>query len=372
MNVLKILFNPIFLIAAGLHAGLLLLPIAGGSSEKIVPAPDPQGESITVTHIPLQKKSTDRDKEASGEQPQKKGQPPKTDNQKPSSGTGSNDSGRGNNAGSRQRPRNIDQELGRLPANRSNPPNLSTPSNSRQQSSPSRPSNNPPSEARNTAPDLPQLLPSEKRQTLLARLLNQKDGVRQVPTDFLNWLIGFNRRYRYSDRGTTDAAVDMAKVNWLTTLDTQAGLTVSASPAPLTTPLTISYPLTVDTARGPLALRRCLTPLPEEGLLGLIVDAEGGVVFESPTLLRSLGYPLLDELALNAVKGYGDFPEAASPQAHTVKVTVDYDENACVSLTKLGIPPVETAADSNETPTPPSGSRNPLEEAEGEPNPFAK
>ncbi|MEM6256277.1 MAG: hypothetical protein AAF821_25470 [Cyanobacteria bacterium P01_D01_bin.156] len=315
MNVLKLLFNPVFLLAAGLHAGLLLIPIAGGSSEEVVPAPDPQGESITVTRIPPKQTaaapSTVRPpaqvvRQSSPGSPNRQprsGQRPSTPELAAPTATSGNTR---NRQAARDRNNNPAPGLPELPATSGNPPGqvpVTTP------------------------PSNPSLTPSAPTLTAL------RDGVgsRAVP----ELLTSFLARLRYSLAGTRDGAAEEAKQAWLAQLADQPGIE-AAPPQDLEETLTIGYPITVEHQGGPRRIQACLSPHPQPALLGVVVNQTRDLVVE-PTLLRSSGYEFLDTAALSAVEDYAYFPgvTSESQQIYTIPVAVDYDAEACVDLAQL-------------------------------------
>ncbi len=317
MKVLRILFNPIFLLAAGLHAGLLMLPVAGGSSDELVPAPDPEGESITVTRIPPTETRPSTSVAATPTRPAgatvspgAAAPPRRTQNdQSSNSDSATTDSnprrqasnGRRTRRNSRSADRDSANELAALPPNTSppvNPPAAATP-----------------------PPVTPQAPPD---------LTALKAGV--PPQDVSQKLLDFFARLRHSILKTTDPEVEAAKITWLATLEEQPSIQIS-DPEELDKAIEISYPLTIED-NGPRQLSRCLTPIPEEGLVGVVVNEEGELATE-PTLLRSSGYGFINDIALEKIQNNLDFPEENAQKIYTVNIEVDYDKDACVDLAKL-------------------------------------
>lgn len=333
MNVLKLLFNPIFLLAAGLHAGLLLIPVAGGSSDSTVPAPDPEGESITVTRIPPKARQAGdparppasvtpaaarpvtatavRPAVSQTTEPTKTGRP---QSRQSSSGERSSASGRsssnsrrqatanrsGTNQSAQTASRNSSSEIAVLPADSSD-----------------RPSNN---TTANQSSGNTQAAPT---------LVALKDGVQSQTVPEM--LQAFLARLQHSVLGTTEPEVEEAKQAWLATLSEQPGLTVSATHN-LEKAIEISYPFIAD--EDGRRFLSCLTPVPKKGIVGVVVGADSKFVTE-PVLLRSLGYGFLNEIAIEKVNAYTDFPEEGSQKAYTIEVEIDYDEDACVELAEL-------------------------------------
>ncbi|MEO1507439.1 MAG: hypothetical protein AAFU84_07305 [Cyanobacteria bacterium J06633_23] len=327
MSFLKILFNPIFLLAAGLHAGLLMIPVAGGSSDDIVPAPDPEGESITVTRIPpAQPQGGGATRSASR---------PNQTNSTPKAPASSNSSGQSAGSGSKAK-------SGSQGGQSSGSGNTGADSNGSTEESSAPAGGLPPlPPSGDSSPAGPtagsdnggstpvEVTPSSEAATP-PTLIALKEGVqdRGVPKLLRDFLALFN----HSVLQTTDEELEESKRLWLAELD-QSGPRVSVSKE-LEIPLNISYPLTVDDNNGPRQLRSCLDPLPAKGVMGVIVDADGELATE-PTLLRSSGYEVLNNVALAKIKDYTDFPDEGSHQAYTIDIDVDYDKDACLDLTNL-------------------------------------
>ncbi|MEM9266565.1 MAG: hypothetical protein AAGA46_13675 [Cyanobacteria bacterium P01_F01_bin.13] len=335
MNFLKLLVNPIFLLAAGLHAGLLMIPVAGGLSDEIVPPPDPEGESITVTRIPPAKVQPTRPGAATGPTtaPQTAARPvatgvtrvrPATSSQQQQASRSQD--GRRSNDRTVSRDSSSSRAGSTRSSNRSNRSESASRDSSDELAVLSPPVND--SNAANPSPSNNTPRPSAIQEPPTLAVLRegiQSQGVPKLLQDFL-------ARLSHSVLKTTDPEVEEAKRIWLDELADQPGLDVSSVQA-LDKPLQISYPLTVE-YHGPRQLRRCLSPLPKAGLVGVIVDSNGAIATE-PTLLRSSGYEFLNDIALDKIQAYADFPEASSQQIYTVDVEVDYDKNACVDLAKL-------------------------------------
>ena len=88
-------------------------------------------------------------------------------------------------------------------------------------------------------------------------------------------------------------------------------------------PLQVAYPI-----------NSCLSPLPAEGLVGVIVTPTGQLV-KDPILLDSTGYDVLDEKALELALDSTFAPLAEgsvapnNPRAHWLPVQVQYDPEGC-------------------------------------------
>ena len=332
MNVLKLLFNPIFLLAAGLHAGLLLIPIAGGSSDTAVPAPDPEGESITVTRIPPKTTSSVRPTTPSTSLPLATSRPnsPAVRQTVPGAQTTASQQ-----AQARARQTDDSQpsqrSTSRSPNNRRRANNNTSTNSSNQ--TPRRDSAN----ELTTLPSAPVNstgnADTPEPQTVQAppTLIGLKNGAqsREVP----NILQTFLMRLRHSIRRTTEPEVEEAKQVWLANLEQQPGLEIS-SPNMLPQALEISYPLVADDDHGPRRFFGCLTPEPTQGLVGVIVEPDGTLLNE-PSLLRSSGYGFLNDIALNKIQDYAHFPDTSTRKAYMVDIAINYDHDSCVNLAEL-------------------------------------
>ncbi|ESA36674.1 hypothetical protein N836_06325 [Leptolyngbya sp. Heron Island J] len=330
MNVLKILFNPIFLLAVGLHAGLLMIPVAGGSSDEIVPAPDPEGESITVTRIPP--KSTQPTQpsgqtavprpDATSLRPAAAGSQTSGTNQQQAQIQGRPQTGQRANQGSitGQGADNRRQASSRTTENR---PNREATQDSANEVA-VLPANN--SDTNNSAGNAASRTPTEQAAPTLVAL---KDGAQTQEVPKL--LRDFLARLRHSVLITTEPEVEEAKQAWLENLREQPAIQVS-EPQALDQGLAISYPIT--DGGSPRRYLSCLTPAPEKGLVGVVINP-GGAIATEPTLLRSSGYEFLNDIALAKLQDYTDFPEANTQKLYTVDIEVDYDQDACIELSDL-------------------------------------
>ncbi|MEM7066750.1 MAG: hypothetical protein AAF572_26735 [Cyanobacteria bacterium P01_B01_bin.77] len=332
MNFLKVLFNPIFLLAAGLHAGLLLIPVAGGSSEDLVPAPDPEGESITVTRIPPK-----RDKPAkpsAGQSPPRANRPATVAQTASSKKTTAAANARSQSTKARSQGDQSSSSSNSASASASNGGSSGDNQTSNSQNTPAASSDNTtpglPDLPDNTTPDsVPVTVsPDEVVNQVAPTLIALREGAdrRSVPQRLQDFLA----RLQYSLQSTRDVAT--AQTAWLEKLEEQS--VVLASPQELEKPLEISYPVTIAAEEGPRQIYTCLSPLPKQGLIGAVVDAEGAIAGE-PALLRSSGYPFLNDVALQKIQDYKNFPTENTQKIYTVPFDVNYDEDTCLSLAEL-------------------------------------
>jgi hypothetical protein len=120
--------------------------------------------------------------------------------------------------------------------------------------------------------------------------------------------------------GTTDAEAAAAKTAWLANAQTQAGETGLLSAAPGS--------ITVDSN-----IRLCVDNPPLNGLVGVLVNPEGGIV-GNPKLLKSTGYENLNQAALNAVR-QSPFEAATQFTTYEFTVNVGYDAENCVAAEQV-------------------------------------
>ncbi|MEM8809122.1 MAG: hypothetical protein AAGF01_24140 [Cyanobacteria bacterium P01_G01_bin.38] len=333
MKLLKAI-HPIFLLALGLHAALLMIPISG-SSDEVVPAPDPEGETISVTRIPTEddKKAaaavnpatspqTVAAKPAQSNRPAQQAQsgtPRNNAQQRGQSGRSANGASnrangrnaRGSDADNRNATnRNVDEEIANLDNASSPPP--------------------PPTETSpvNAVPPAP---PQEPL-TLAALLEKAK---RPVPERLKDLLALFSTAYRYQAEQTHEAAETQARQTWLTGIRDRTGIAVE--PEPLETPVKIPYPLEREDSflqkygdyEYDLDFVACLKEAPQPAVVGIAFDQAGAIAHQDPVILRSTGYEFLNQEALERVKQYQGFPREKAQKAYTIDVEIDHDDERC-------------------------------------------
>lgn len=121
----------------------------------------------------------------------------------------------------------------------------------------------------------------------------------------------------------------------------------------------------------PYGRRNCLNPRPSNALIGILVDPEEGLVGD-PTLLKSTGYPFLNEEAIAAItrreaiaaitQGMEE-QEVQTPTALQLDVKVIYDPEVCVDLGAIAPESrSDDQPDQTEAGTPSPNPSAPLEE----------
>jgi hypothetical protein len=134
-------------------------------------------------------------------------------------------------------------------------------------------------------------------------------------------------RVEYSDAQTTSAEVETAKAAWVQAVKEKLGDEVVEYPEPITLEV-------------PYTGRICLSPEPAEGLLGLVGTPADP---DSPlwtTVLKSTGYPFLNEAAEQNLKALLLQPEEEglaleSNTLYQVVVEVSYDSETCITREAL-------------------------------------
>ncbi|MEM9162548.1 MAG: hypothetical protein AAGC54_05705 [Cyanobacteria bacterium P01_F01_bin.4] len=326
---------PMFLLALGLHVGLLFIPISG-SSDEVVPAPDPEGETISVTRIPTEDGKTTSAAANPAASPQtaaakpaqasRPAQPatrqsgtPRTNAQqgeqsnRQANGDANRANGRNPQGGNRNAAnRDVDEELANL-GNASPPP--------------------PPPSSRETPPANATPPSSPQEPLTLAALLEK--AKRPVPEQLRALLALFSTAYNYQAGQTNDAAETQARDSWLAGIRDRTGLTLE--PEPLEKPVKIPYPLEREDSflqkygdyEYDLDFVVCLKEAPQPAVVGIAFDQAGAIADEAPIILRGTGYEFLNQEALERVKQYEDFPLDKAQKAYTIDVEIDHDDERC-------------------------------------------
>ncbi len=116
--------------------------------------------------------------------------------------------------------------------------------------------------------------------------------------------------YTYDDTDTSESAAEANIEEWLAASDQGDIATNSAE-------------LTIDSG-----FNKCLDKNPPgDGLIGVVVNPDG--TQEDLTVLRSIGYDLLNRQAIDAVER-NDFGEPAVPTQYQVQIAVTYNPSGCV------------------------------------------
>ncbi len=156
------------------------------------------------------------------------------------------------------------------------------------------------------------------------------------PSDFLVSLIEYlTDGLTYRPEGANDASAQRATGQWKASFGQQANAAQIETVEPvLISDVALAYPIkSVKTMAGQ-SLSVCLDKPPENAQIGLLFDSDGERV-NQPVLIRSTGYDILNLEALALVTSAENLPNQRASKAYLYDVTVDYDAEACVSLKKL-------------------------------------
>ncbi|MEO0539303.1 MAG: hypothetical protein AAFZ80_00390 [Cyanobacteria bacterium P01_A01_bin.105] len=341
--------RPLFFLVLAAHAGLLAIPISGASDE-IVPPPDPEGDSITVTRIPPAGEVA-----AKGAAPSPTAAPPPASAgstqprpaaAQPTRAPASQTAIAATPASNRrqgQQPQQVPTASG---GNRTGSDSSASPrssggsqgsgsqASSSQDNRPSPDANLPNLPARQPATP-PSQRPSAGGPGETSLIASLAEGASGGNVDGLSDLISFfNRAFTYSDIKTSPDDERTAIDTWLVTLraeTNQADLSEQA----LDTPLTIAYPLEDSVGFEPeeQAYNRdflgCLSETPKPATVGVYFDRNGELA-GPPQLLRSSGYGFLNDEAVERAKTFPGLPDATAQQAFTIPVEIDYDPDNCL------------------------------------------
>lgn len=323
-------FHPLFLLVLGLHAGLLMIPVSG-SSDDVIPAPDPEGDTISVTRIPPIDRNDASLSDAlatprsiavqSVRQPQSA--PQSTQRAATAQGTTATPTAR-----SQPQARSTGNRQGRTPTNQAQTQRNNSARSNASNASPlpdlsthnQRPSS---VAATNRAASAPQEPP------VLSELIS---NLTDLPTPLVQLLKDTSSLLSYDDANTTEAAAETEKENWLTTLRDRTGKDF-AEPEALDNPVKVSYPLEKS-----LHYERdfvvCLSQTPHPAAVGIVVNSAGEIMDE-PALLRSTGYEFLNQEALALAKDYETLPQREESKTYTIDIDIDYDQDACLSRSEI-------------------------------------
>ena len=177
---------------------------------------------------------------------------------------------------------------------------------------------------------------------LLARLLDSAKAV-VVPASLTSSLTDLSESLTYRAKGTDEESAKQALDAWRATIGKQANAARLERVEPiLNSDVVLDYPIeSAKSFRGNSSegvalpsLSVCLEKEPHAAEVGLVFDSQGELVGQ-PELIRSTGYEALNqEIMVRLVQPDG-FLENRESKAYLYDVTVDYDQESCVSLESL-------------------------------------
>lgn len=177
----------------------------------------------------------------------------------------------------------------------------------------------------------------EPASSLTSSLIASASG---EPPDSLQQLAAaFAKALDYNPQGTDEASAERELTDWQASIRRQANVdgVENIEPTQIAELTQIRYPIeSAEKADGrPFSV--CLEKAPHSAEVGILFDSQGQIAGE-PKLIRSTGYSGLNEEIMATVANYEDFPDGHQSKAYTFEVEVDYDADACVSLAEL-VPP---------------------------------
>lgn len=139
----------------------------------------------------------------------------------------------------------------------------------------------------------------------------------------------------YREAATEDDTAQKRLDIWTAELSQQAnaGRIESIKPV-LNSDNLMEYPLESALSLEGRSLSVCLEEFPETAEIGVVFDAQGERVGQ-PEIIRSTGYEALDREAIALILQPETLPEDRASKAYLFDVTVDYDDESCVSLEAL-------------------------------------
>ena len=140
----------------------------------------------------------------------------------------------------------------------------------------------------------------------------------------------------YNEAGTDDPSAARERTAWASELRTQASVEgiERFEPEQIAEVAQLSYPIASSKQVEGQSYRLCLEQPPHTAEVGVLFDSQGNIADE-PVVIRSTGYPAIDEEIKATVAAYEDFPANRRSKAYTFEVEVDYDANACINLEEL-------------------------------------
>lgn len=157
----------------------------------------------------------------------------------------------------------------------------------------------------------------------------------EVPVSLAASLEDLAEALIYDPEGTGDAIAQQKRQVWQVETGAQAtaGRIENAEPI-LVSDVVLAYPVESAEVLKGRSLTTCLDEEPHSAEIGLVFDKQGELVGE-PELIRSTGYKILNEEAIALATLPENLPENPAAKAYLYDITVDYDNERCVSLKDL-------------------------------------
>lgn len=292
---------PMLLVSLGLHGLFLLIPVAS-SDEAAVPAPDPDKDSIRITRVPPNQASESEEVAAV---------PPAA--APPQSSASRTTASQPAAAARRPAPASPSPRTSSEPSR--DLPDLSENSSSTVESP------NPEAPRVDSRVDPPAMvitpMPAEEARELLASL-HASDRITRVVDQLKSSL---DRRYGYDPANISRDAFSNNEQQWINALKQSLGRS-TLEPEIYRPDIEITH-----------TQRVCLIPEPwDTPVIGFVLNPDGTLEGE-PAILRSTGYGLLDQKAVNALKPESlEAPETQTAYTVQVEIIVDYGRYDCLQL----------------------------------------
>lgn len=158
----------------------------------------------------------------------------------------------------------------------------------------------------------------------------------QLPASLRQLAAAFSKALDYNPEGTDEASAEQELIDWQASIRRQANGdgVENIEPIQIAELTQISYPIESAEKDNGRPFSVCLEKAPHDAEIGVLFDSQGQIAGE-PKLIRSTGYSALNEEIMATVASYEEFPADHRSKAYTFEVGVDYDADACVSLGKL-------------------------------------
>ncbi|MGI8934349.1 MAG: hypothetical protein ACR2FS_09770 [Phormidesmis sp.] len=158
----------------------------------------------------------------------------------------------------------------------------------------------------------------------------------KLPASLRQLAAAFSKALDYNPEGTDAASAEQELIDWQASIRRQANGdgVENIGPIQVADLTQISYPIESAEKDNGRPFSVCLEKAPHDAEIGVLFDPQGQIAGE-PKLIRSTGYSALNEEIMATIASYEDFPADHQSKAYTFGVGVDYDADACVSLGKL-------------------------------------
>ena len=139
----------------------------------------------------------------------------------------------------------------------------------------------------------------------------------------------------YRPENTDEAIAQRNLETWKTSFSQQANAAQIENVEPISvTDIELMYPIESAKTMNGGSLSVCLDEPPGNAQIGLLFDSDGELV-GNPMLIRSTGYGTLNLEASALIMKADNLPSNRASKAYLYDVAVNYDAEACVSLSKL-------------------------------------